>query len=305
MLHALNEEYKTSCLDIQTKFWEKMIHFLSDADNIIYVSGVLSTLQQHISTINNNTLRRRHKKLTNFLETKNFLDLDKELVQQFQLQSDLASVMRTLETADNQLGGTLETVKNAVGDRLGTAENQEVAELDLQNIRRILMENEEEYDANITQRNSEETRTFGETSSEENTQQDVNSTNFQYKVDDSGRIEGRFLNDKVANLSKIALSESEISVLSKGLKFVMTPKELDFSQIKVDLESFGRRLRLKWHFRESEDFSEYPAFRPRSKFNPRHKDAAIECFHVTSQQSETRLAAMLVYHVAPRCYGIN
>ena len=46
----------------------------------------------------------------------------------------------------------------------------------------------------------------------------------------------------------------------------------------MDLESFGRPLPLKWHFRESEDFSEYPAFRPRSKFNPRHKDAAIELY---------------------------
>ena len=103
--------------------------------------------------------------------------------------------------------------------------------------------------------------------------------NLQYRVDNNGRIEGQFLcTDKVINLSKRALSESEISVLSKGLKFVMTPKELDYSQIKVDLESFGRRLRLKWHFRESEDFSEYPAFRPRSKFNPRHKDVAIEMY---------------------------
>ena len=33
------------------------------------------------------------------------------------------------------------------------------------------------------------------------------------------------------NSSKRAFSESEISVLSKGLKFVMTPKELDYSQI--------------------------------------------------------------------------
>ena len=167
-----------------------------------------------------------------------------------------------LETAENQnaaeLGGTLGTIENEFGDRLETAENRNAAELDLQNIRRILMENEEEYDAHAIHRNSEETRTFGETSSEENTQQDVNSTNFEYKVDNNGRIEGQFLNDKVVNLSKRALSESEISALSKGLKFVMTPKELDYSQIKVDLESFGRRLRLKWHFRESEDFSEYP-----------------------------------------------
>ena len=80
------------------------------------------------------------------------------------------------------------------------------------------------------------------------------------------------------NLSNKALSDSEISVLSKGLKFVATPKELDYLQIKMDLENFGRRLRLKWHFRESEEFSEYPVFRPKSKFNPRNKDIAIEVY---------------------------
>ena len=53
---------------------------------------------------------------------------------------------------------------------------------------------------------------------------------------------------------------------------------MTFSQIKIDLENFGRRLRLKWHFRESENFSDYPAFKPRSKFNPRNKDAAIELY---------------------------
>ena len=302
MLRALNEEYKSSCLDIQTKFWEKIVQFLSDAANAMSVSEVLSSLQQHISTIDDNFLRRRHKKLTNLLGTKNFLNLDKDLVQRFQLPRDLASVMSILETSENQLGGTSGTIENEFGNRLETAENQNAAELggplgtienefgdrletaenrnaaELQNIRRILMENEEEYDAHAIHRNSEETRTFGEISSEENTQQDVNSTNFEYKVDNNGRIEGQFLNDKVVNLSKRALSESEISALSKGLKFVMTPKELDYSQIKVDLESFGRRLRLKWHFWESEDFSEYPAFRPRSKFNPRHKNAAIELY---------------------------
>ena len=44
------------------------------------------------------------------------------------------------------------------------------------------------------------------------------------------------------------------------------------------MENFGRRLRLKWHFRESENFSDYPAFKPRSKSNPRNKDAAIELY---------------------------
>ena len=50
------------------------------------------------------------------------------------------------------------------------------------------------------------------------------------------RISGRFVNDKVINLSNRALSDSEISVLSKELKFVVTPKELDQSQIKIILK---------------------------------------------------------------------
>ena len=37
--------------------------------------------------------------------------------------------------------------------------------------------------------------------------------------------------------------------------------QLYFSQIKIDLENFGRCLRLKWYFRDSESFSEFPAFR--------------------------------------------
>ena len=101
----------------------------------------------------------------------------------------------------------------------------------------------------------ERSRTHGETSSQE---EEVSNVDFPFDLDDNGRICGRFENDKVINLSKRALSEAEVSVLSKGLKFVSTPKELDYSQIKIDLENFGRRLRLKWWFKDEEDFSEIP-----------------------------------------------
>ena len=50
------------------------------------------------------------------------------------------------------------------------------------------------------------------------------------------------------------------------------------SFLKIDLKDFGRRLRLKWYFREEEGFPYAPSFRPKSKFNPRHKDEAIEAF---------------------------
>ena len=123
----------------------------------------------------------------------------------------------------------------------------------------------------------ERSRTQGAASDQVEVNGDINKV-FSVNEDDNGRMVGRFEYDKVVNLSKRALSDAEISVLSKGLKFVSTPKEVDFSQIKIDLENFGRRLRLKWYFRDSEEFSKVPVFRPRSKFNPRHKDVAIEVY---------------------------
>ena len=151
--------------------------------------------------------------------------------------------------------------------------------VDLRSIQRILMADEEASANNQPPNTNLVTRTFGESTNQETIQQEVvNNSDFYCRVDSNGRIEGQFVNDKVVNLSKRALSEREISVLSKGLKYIITPKEIDFSQIKIDLENFGRRLRLKWHFRESENFSDYPAFKPRSKFNPRNKDAAIELY---------------------------
>ena len=52
------------------------------------------------------------------------------------------------------------------------------------------------------------------------------------------------MSSNVLNLSKRVLSKSETSMLSKGLNFCTTPKELDKSRLKRDLEDFGRRLRL-------------------------------------------------------------
>ena len=121
-------------------------------------------------------------------------------------------------------------------------------------------------------------RTFGESTNQQYVPGNNDEIQYEVKRDENGRIEGQFVNKKVIHLSQRTLSQHEISVLSKGLKFVATPKEIDYSQVKIDLENFGRRLRLKWFFKENDDFSEVPAFRPKSKFNPRNKDVAIESF---------------------------
>ena len=59
------------------------------------------------------------------------------------------------------------------------------------------------------------------------------------------RLEGKFVSKNVVNLSKRELSESEISLLSRGLKFIPTPNSINKAKIKENLEAFGRKLRLK------------------------------------------------------------
>ena len=76
------------------------------------------------------------------------------------------------------------------------------------------------------------------------------------------RLTGNFVSENVFNLSRRVLSESEIRLLSKGLKFVPTPVSINRAQLKLDLEEFGRRLKLKYHFRNhvSENFGHIPSY---------------------------------------------
>ena len=46
----------------------------------------------------------------------------------------------------------------------------------------------------------------------------------------------------------------------------------------MELEAFGRMLRLKWHFRNENKDIHRDMFKPKSKFNPHNKDAAIELY---------------------------
>ena len=104
------------------------------------------------------------------------------------------------------------------------------------------------------------------------------NNNFFNVSDSSGRLKGIFVSPNVLNLSKRQLSVAEISLLSKGLKFVPTPNFVNRAILKEELEIFGRKLRLKWHFRNEESTGTFNPFRRKSKFNPKGKDAAIEMY---------------------------
>ena len=75
------------------------------------------------------------------------------------------------------------------------------------------------------------------------------------------------------------LTKSEISLLSKGLKFVPTPNTIDKAKLKQELEVFERKLRLMLHFWNNErTFDCNKTFRPKSAFNPKNKDVIIETY---------------------------
>ncbi|XP_048729663.2 uncharacterized protein LOC125647009 [Ostrea edulis] len=61
----------------------------------------------------------------------------------------------------------------------------------------------------------------------------------------------------ILNLSSVVLSDSETSLLSKGLYFCPVPREIDEKQLREDTRAFFRRMRLKEHFssrQKSTDF---------------------------------------------------
>ena len=78
------------------------------------------------------------------------------------------------------------------------------------------------------------------------------------------RLESKFVSSNVINLSRRNLSEAEISLLSKGLKFVPTANKIDRAKLKTELKEYGRKRRLMWHFRNNDKSFSYEKFRPKS-----------------------------------------
>ena len=104
-----------------------------------------------------------------------------------------------------------------------------------------------------------------------------NKTKNVYIASQKGvRLDGIFVTKNVINLSRENLSASEVSLLSKVLKFAPIANKIDFAMLKAGLEEYGWKLRIMWHFRNNEQSFETDRFRPKSSFNGRNKDVIIE-----------------------------
>ena len=55
-----------------------------------------------------------------------------------------------------------------------------------------------------------------------------------------------------------------MSLLSKRLKFVPTTNKIDRAKLKMELEEYGRKLRLLRYFKSDEKPFSYEKFQPKS-----------------------------------------
>ena len=68
----------------------------------------------------------------------------------------------------------------------------------------------------------------------------------------NGRVKGNFVCKNFANLTKRKPIKAKILILSKGSKFVPSSNHINKAKVKIELETYGRMLRLKWHFRNDD-----------------------------------------------------
>ena len=98
--------------------------------------------------------------------------------------------------------------------------------------------------------------------------QDLQQNSISEANSSSKRIGGYFCSDTVFNLSSKVLTDTEINILEKGLDVAPIQNKTNQPELRKRFEEFCRRMRIKWYFRNdiSENFSEKPAFTPKSKF---------------------------------------
>ena len=102
----------------------------------------------------------------------------------------------------------------------------------------------------------------------------------RYGVTNEGRLEGYFCSDTVFNLSRKVLTDSENRILEKGLDFVPIQNKINEPELRSDFEDICHKMRTKWHFRNepTPEFSETPAFSPKSTWKPSMGHPNVEVF---------------------------
>ena len=178
----------------------------------------------------------------------------------FQFRSDFLSYCNS-QCPEFENLCTLVSINKSSKHQEGKSASSQTCQDDI-NMTEVLNEEEKSNDS------IDSTGNCSEPDTQANDHQDIN-TAFYKRL----RLEGKFASKNVFKLSRRNLSPPEISLLSKSLKFVPSANKIDRAKLERELEEYGRKLRLMWHFRNDERTFTAEKFRPKSSFNPRNKDA--------------------------------
>ena len=107
--------------------------------------------------------------------------------------------------------------------------------------------------------------------------------NFEHR--DASITVGKRPEIKIFNLSDRKLSASEISILSRGLKFTPSPDKSNKQEIETDMSEFFRRIKLKEYFHDNASEQDDSLVRNKSNFEPpKGRNSALDEF-ITSTKN--------------------
>ena len=239
-------------------FWEVIV------DEDVDISWLVQ-VRNHLDKIEKEHAKIERKKLASLSRNSHLkrmvLQRFDEHLPHFQFKQDFLSYCSSLRNSY-----TLVTIHKTSKYPKGESASSQTCQDDI-NLTEVLTEEEKSNDLLDTTGNCSESGT------QASDHQDMNTAFYK-----GLRLEGKFVSKNVFNLSRRNLSPPEISLLSKGLKFVPSANKIDRAKLKRELEEYGRKLRLMWHFRNDERTFTAEKFRPKSSFNPRNKDAIIETY---------------------------
>ena len=99
------------------------------------------------------------------------------------------------------------------------------------------------------------------------------------------RLKDNFISKNVVNLSRSNFTDSELSLLSKGLNFLPTFNTIDKSNLVTHFEALGRILLLKYNFIKKLNDSDLDQIKSKSIFSPCNKDGATEIYMSTLEET--------------------
>ena len=97
------------------------------------------------------------------------------------------------------------------------------------------------------------------------------------------------------NLSRVQLGPSEHKVLEKGLNFIPTPKVITNTPILEAASKFARRLKLAYHFRNS-NYQVKQKFIPKSSWAPNDKDMPTQVLDTIEKINSDLSTLKAPYH---------